>query len=289
MAFGLASVGRLAVVVLLLIQCGFLTAFPVWYTGDLRLIPVALLYAPAVFYWICCEAKLVETFVTWFLYVVIALIPHIAVTFALCGDELDKDNFLGPNCLKVILCITPLVFLVLVNAASDLGDHEEYRKLATMLSIQITIDLFDGVEMLDIVLDEKEHTYGIPKEFGIAMITVACLSFLLSLVQIAENKLDEDKAGSKDKRTVSPRKNVEKKLYEDKRTVSPREPVDLIGNVLQIILVNLPFIVMRLVVFLMYNKDESIFIAKNGIAILFSSMQIYWIKNSSTDDDCENN
>ena len=48
--------------------------------------------------------------------------------------------------------------------------------------------------MLDIVLDEKENSHGIPKGFGIAMITVACLSFLLSFVEIAENKLHEDEA-----------------------------------------------------------------------------------------------
>ena len=28
-----------------------------------------------------------------------------------------------------------------------------------------------------------------------------------------------------------------------------------------------------------YNKDESIFIAKNGIATFISALQIYWIKN----------
>ena len=256
---GLASVGRLAVVVLLLIQCGFLTAFPVWYTGDLRWIPVAILYAPAVVYWMYREAKLVETFFTWSLYVVIALVPHVAITSVLCGDNLDKDNFLGPNCLKATLCITPLVFLVLMNAASDLGDdNSEYRKLASMLSVLITIDLFDGVEMLDTVLDEKEHAHGIPKGFGIAMISVACLSFLLSLVRIAKNELDNG-------------------------SVSTRNKVAIIGNVFQIILLNLPFMVMRLVLFFKYKKDETIFIAKNGIAIFISFLvaDLPWIKTET--------
>ena len=55
--------------------------------------------------------------------------------------DTTTDNFLGPNCLKVILCITPLVFLVLVNAGSDLGYHKEYRQLASMLSFQIIITI----------------------------------------------------------------------------------------------------------------------------------------------------
>ena len=43
--------------------------------------------------------------------------------------------------------------------------------------------------MIDIVLDEKEHNYGISQGFGIAMITVACISFLLSLWPMIETKL----------------------------------------------------------------------------------------------------
>ena len=65
-------VGRFAVLILLLIQCGFLTAFPVWYADDLRWITVAVLYAPAVFYCSYClktTAELLRVFYTWFLYV----------------------------------------------------------------------------------------------------------------------------------------------------------------------------------------------------------------------------
>ena len=74
----------------------------------------------------------------------------------------------------------------------------------------IAIDLVDSVEMLDIVLDER-----IPKEFGYAMIAAACVSFLLTLLQIVENKLHMG-------------------------TVSLRKEVAILANVLQIFLVNLP-------------------------------------------------
>jgi len=42
------------------------------------------------------------------------------------------------------------------------------------------VDLVDTIEILDIVLDEKEHNYGIPNGFGHAMVAIACISFLLS-------------------------------------------------------------------------------------------------------------
>ena len=192
----LVCVGRLIFFALLMIQCGFLTAYPEKYKDGERLIPLFLLYCPATVYWIYClfesDAGLVEMFRTWCLYVVAALVPLIAIIFALAGDDLDKKQFLGPNTLKVTLCATPLLFLFLVNTTSDLSDHVEYRQLASILSASITIDLFDAVEMLNIVLDERENNHGISKEFGRAMVAVACLSFLLSMLQLGENELKDN-------------------------------------------------------------------------------------------------
>jgi len=104
--------------------------------------------------------------------------------------------------------------------------------------------------MLDVVLDERENNYGIKKGFGIAMITVACFSFVLTLLQIGENKLENGRC------------QLRKKLA-------------IIRNGIQMVFVNLVFLIIRLVIFIEYKKDESIFIAKNGIAIFLSSLEIY--------------
>ena len=253
---GLVLVGRFLAVLLLCVQCGFLTAFPVCYRDDKRLVSLLLLSFPALIYYGICLAtggELRKVFRTWGLYIIFGLIPYIAIIFALCGDVLNKDSFLSPTCLKVILCITPAAFLILVNTAGDLGKYEDYKALALTLSVVITIDLVDSVEMLDIVLDERENSDGIPKEFGYAMIAAACLSFLLTLLQIAHIG-----------------------------TVSLRKEVAILANVLQIFFVNLPFMAMRVVVVKNNKKDdnESIFITKNLISIFLSAMQIYWIRKS---------
>ncbi|XP_068713872.1 uncharacterized protein [Montipora foliosa] len=252
--------GRFIFFAMLVAQCGFLTAYPAWYKQDARWIPLFLLYAPALFYWIYClrkKANLNGMFLTWLLYV-IALIAMIAIIFPVVGDDLDTKNLLGPNMLKVMLCLTPLLFLFLVNTASDLDDeHEGYTSLVQRLSLQITIDLFDTVEMLDIVLDERDNHRIIPKRFAIAMVAVACFSFLLSLVQLAENKLENEK---------------HEPVHEQLKCPA------IIRNVMQIVFVNLPFLIIRLVVFILYKKDESIFMAKNGIAVFLSGLEIYWIK-----------
>ena len=265
MALQLTHIGRIVFFALLVTQCGFLTAYPASYIGS-RWIPVFLLYLPALVYWLYClrtDAGLIRMFSTWGLYIVIALIPSVAIVFATAGDELDKEKFLGPNTLKAILCITPVLFLFLPNTASDLSKHEKYRDLASRLSIQITIDLFDAVEMLDIVLDESQNSHGIPTAFGRVMVAAACFSFLLSVFQLAENKLNEGKHDLHKPRAIA-------------------------RNVVQMICVNLVFLIIRMVIFFKYGKEESIFIAKNAIAIYFSVLEIYWISKFKAESGAPN-
>ena len=253
----LVAIGRFMFFSLLMIQSGFLAAYPATYQ-DRDTAALFLLCIPVLVYWIyclCTEASLLRMFFTWGLYLVVFLIPMIATIFAVAGDELDKTKFLGPNTLKVILCLTPVLFLFLPNTASGLSESDHYRQLAFRLTIQVTIDLFDTVEMLDIVLDENENSHGIPKWFGRLMVAVACFSFLLSLLQMAENKL------------------VDGKVEQWKCLAKFR-------NVVQMVFVNLVFMVIRLVIFFKYKKEESIFIAKNGIAIYFSALELYSILRS---------
>ena len=112
----------------------------------------------------------------------------------------------------------------------------------------MTLNLFDSVDMIDIVLDEKEHGYGISKEFGEAIIVVACLSLLLSPWQLAENNIERGR-----------RRNL----------------TAILRNIFEMIGVNLAFLIIRLVIVFKYNKDESIFVAKNVITIIISVKEIF--------------
>ena len=112
----------------------------------------------------------------------------------------------------------------------------------------MAVDLFDGIEMIDIVLEEREHDFGIPQAFSTAMVVLACLSMLVSHWQMAENKLTEEGWNIR----------FRSALYR---------------NIVQIVCVNLLFLVIRAVVFFVFGKNESIFI-KNGIAIVISILEI---------------
>ena len=260
--------GRAVFFALLATQCGFLTAYPVEYKDNPAWCAVFLSYVPAILLWIYSmyvyrdKAGLRPFFAVWAFYIFFALLPNIIVIFGFVVNSLDKEKFLGPNVLKMVLCITPVLLILLLNTA-DYGDEDDDEKaafrrdLVSRLSVQMAIDLLDTIEMLDIVLEEKEHDYGISNGFGIAMIVVACLSFLMSLSQMVEIKFDDDG-----------------------KPVKLRYKTTLIRTAGEMIAVNFVFLIIRLVVFFKYGKDESIFIAKNGIAIVLSSLEICYLVDS---------
>ena len=167
---------------------------------------INLSYIPSIIWWFCLilfnQAKLRRLFYIWGLYVV-GLVVSTVVVFSTVGDSLDKERFLGPNVLKATFCITPLLLLLLLNTAND---AEDFKDVVSMFCFQMVVDLFDAVEMLVIVLDEYVHNYGIPQQFGVVMIIVACISFLLSPWKMAEHDF---KSGKPRRRTAKWRYIVE--------------------------------------------------------------------------------
>ena len=264
--------GRVVFFALLATQCCFLAAYPVHYKGNCLWCGVGASYVPATVLWLCFlaegNASLLGCFYVWAVYVCCALLPNIIVIFGFLADSLEKETFLGPNVFKMVLCITPLLLLLLLNTA-DYGDEDtaergEVREevkiksarklleeLASKLCVQVTLDLFDAIEMLDIVLDEMHGKERMEfNGLGKVMIVGACFSFLLSLLQMAETEFSQGKA------------------------VKPRYKTTMVSTIARMICINLVFLVIRAVVFFKYGKDESIFIAKNGIAIIRSYIEI---------------
>lgn len=248
MASLFVGAGRVLFLVLIFTQSFLLAAYPAEYRGDLRWYAMSASQAVLVIVWlrlaVISEAKLHRLCYIWALYIV-GLVISIIIVFVLVGNTLDKERFFGPNVLKTTLCITPLLLLLLLNTAKD---AKEYKEVVSKLCFYMVVDLFDSVEMLDIAIDEKEHNYGIPKAFGEAMIAVACFSLLLSPFQMAETDTSKRK----------PRKRM--------RLARARN--------IQMVFVNFLFLIVRMVIVLKYKKDESIFIAKNGIAIILSIFEI---------------
>ena len=195
------------------------------------------------------KADLRRFFIVWALYMWLGLFLNTVIIFGFVVDDIKVESPLTPQALKIVLCITPLLLLLLVNTAKD-SYRSDNKELVAKLSVQMAIDLFDAVEMLDIILDEKEHKFNISKGYEIAMICVVCISFFLSPWQMAENKVSS---------------------WSKPRT---RYKTSLLRKVVEMFDVNAAFLVIRVLVLVNYGKDETIFIAKNGIAIILSVLEV---------------
>ena len=265
---------------LLVTQGGFLVAYSVDYDEVAAWAPIVqgVLFAITALVWLAlvCTKKteLSCLFYVWVSYV-ITLVVNIGILFGTIGDKLESERFLGPNVLKGVLCVTPPLLLLLLHNANDLDRSDERRDLVSKLSYQMAIDLFDVVDMIDIVLEDKRHgsvnctcanitmnetnstvatssLNTIPESFGMAMIVVASVSLLMSLWQLFENKLSSHPI----------------------QGTKIRFRATILRNLVGMVLVNFVFLIIRLVVYAKYRRDESIFIAKNVISIVLSILDI---------------
>ena len=165
------------------------------------------------------------------------------------STEQKQMEFFGPNVLKMTLCLTPILLLLLLSTGVD---SIRYRELMWMLSLRIALDLFDGVEMLEVILEENELSHDVLRSYENAIIAFVCLTFLFSPMQLIEVELGDMRLGGW-------------KL--DKCTTTLR-------IALQILCVNGVLLGLRLGLFFGYGKDASIFISKNCIVITLSLFEI---------------
>lgn len=181
----------------------------------------------------------------WFLYIII-LIPSVAVIFSSVVNNISTSDKMGPNTLKTVLCITPVLLILLLNTTIPAGN----RKFVERLSVIGVLDLFDGIEMLEIIL-MQEHSFDLPQSLEISIIVFVCVSFLLSPMALYQHK-------------VQPTGEI-----------VTRKKTLLVRTSIQVLFVNMTFLIVRCVVWNNYDYDASIFITKNILSIIISSIEIF--------------
>ena len=193
MASFLVCLGRFAFFLLMGILSFSLASYPATYGDKDGFYALVLLYLLPLGLWLfimCKDDNLQWLFVVWLLYTIVFVI-FIGVIFG--GDvplenKLKKEEFFGPNVLKITLCLSPILLLLLLSTGTD---SMSYIELTGMLSLRIALDLFHGVEMLEVILDENELSHDIPRKFEKGIRNWSCLFQLLVVDAAAVG----DKAG----------------------------------------------------------------------------------------------
>ena len=176
----------------------------------------------------------------WFIYITLYTIS-VAIIFGVVAHKLNTSETYGPNFLKFVLCIAPaLLVLVLQLVISP-----SYRKGVLVLSVFAALDLFDGIEMLEIVLMQNEkEDFKLNDTVEKCIIAFACLSFLATSLGLTRNKVDDDE-------TVEERSNGKAVCL----------------GLLLILFTNVPFLGLRIYVWADCGYEASIFIAKNVVSL----------------------
>lgn len=245
----LTRFGRLTFLLLMIGQCLLLASFPAKYRNNSTWYAFLVFIVPALglsWWWITSrEEKIRRLFYVWLSYVWFGLVPMVVIVFALIAEKMDRNQAFDSNILKISLGITPVLLLLLLNSGAD----PRYRKVLTELSFAMTVDLFDGNELLRTVIDVNNANasgqFGVPRSFVKALLSFACITFLLSPVEMIGKLF---------------------LLYRDEK-----DCFQCLNGGLQVCL-NLTVLGLRLGIFLGYRWDASMFIAKNIIMICARSL-----------------
>ena len=183
----------------------------------------------------------------WFMYILLYTVS-VTIIFGDVADKLKHSHTYGPNLLKTVLCIAPALLVLVLQLAIC----SSYRKGVLALSVFAALNLFDGIEMLEIVLMQNEREdFNLNGLVERMIIVCACFSFLVTSLGLARNEFDD--------RT------------KDVKERDGRIAVCL--GLLEILFTNVPFLVLRVYVWADCGYEASIFIVKNVISLVVGFLE----------------
>jgi hypothetical protein len=114
------------------------------------------------------------------------------------------------------------------------------------------LNIFDGIKMLEIFLAQNEADFELNKATEICIVASACTCFVLSPLELVRNKFMAD------------------------GVMKMRKNTSMLVVVLEIFLINLPFLVLRAVIWRKY--ETAIFMVKNIVALVIGVIEFLVLK-----------
>jgi hypothetical protein len=176
------------------------------------------------------------------------------IATCLCTPNVNNTttdhSFFDSGFLKITLFFTPGLMLLLLTSVTD--------ETGTLKQLQLIIvmDLFDGIEMIKVL--HEDVCDKIPMVWEIAVLVAALLFFLFSALEVHQVKFEKPNDAGKSKGKVQ--KTKAQKVWICKKTA-------MVTTGFQIFM-NLAFLVIRSVLWLHYDFDSALFLAKNVISLV---------------------
>lgn len=209
----------------------------------------------------------------WLLYTVPSILQFVWVlsTFT---EEIETTSLFGPKFLKIILCLPAGVFLLLHTieyvAKPDLN-VEWWR----------VFDLFDTVELLQILIVDKQNSLHISQEVKVLILIFGSISLFFPSFSLWELRACTTNNQIKEKQNT---------LTNETALLIKR--VRVTSKSCQLLFVNIAFLAIRLVLFVESKLDASVFVAKNTVALIVGIIEIAsyvksWRKKLNLRNNCE--
>jgi hypothetical protein len=183
----------------------------------------------------------------WFMYILLYMIS-VGIIFGEVAHKLKKSETYGPNFLKGILSIAPALLVLVLHLVIS----PSYRRGVLSLSVIAALNIFDGIEMLEIVLMQNEREdFNLDDSVEKSIIAFACLSFVATSLGLARNKF----------------------VGNDTIEVRSDDGAVCLG-LFEVIFTNVPFLALRIYVWDHCGYEASIFIAKNIVSLVVGFVEL---------------
>lgn len=181
-------------------------------------------------------------FLSWLFYSLIFVVKIILIF----NDDsfihgLSVTDHFGPQLLKVALCSSSFLFLLLVEGHNWRKRGTPRYSYITSVCAKTGIEIFDSVSMLAILMESTSDLSPTVKDLILAL---SSLNFLLPTIKLYQLS------------------------YNDFSKNNYSFPITVIYMSLHMLLIDVPFLVVRLYLWLVYHENASMFLMKNALSIV---------------------
>lgn len=182
-------------------------------------------------------------YLVWVFYVTLLVVKIIILFKMEIAQNLDDKTSFGPQLLKVVIGMSSVVFFLLVESHSDAEPQSERLAYMHLLITGTAFEIFDSITFLGILLPNQSHVV-LPFALEDVILGLSCAN--LFLPGLALYKLSQCEFGLR------------------KRSLG----LSLFYKAIHLLLINIPFLVIRIFLWTAFDHDISLFLMKNIMAVV---------------------
>ena len=187
-------------------------------------------------------------YLAWGVYSAV-MVSKLVIIFKTIAPYLEEKQLFGPNLLKATIALSAVVFLLLIMCSSDAPPFTERRAYIDRLIAGSTLDIVDTTEFIEVLFTEESRLL-LPFNVANSILAFGCINLLLPTVALAA--LSHTKLGR----------------------VTWSRVVKIVHCSLFLLLIDIPFLAIRLFLWHAHQSDISSFAVKNAIMIFLAVREI---------------